>query len=109
MCGRPTNFSPLGDMEKTCFSWRKMQVRQAFRLALEALFYWTMGVLDGGPRSTAALVTTFMFQVPNRKDLTTAAEWLAAGTDIRSPTDAMDALKTAMEKLDDKGLGPARK
>lgn len=42
--------------------WRRLQVRQAFRYALEAWFYWCLQSLVPGPRSSAQLVEAFRDQ-----------------------------------------------
>ena len=60
MCGAPTDFSPVPELQIAGEAWRKVQVRQAFRLALEALLHWILRRLDGGPMTTAALAEAFL-------------------------------------------------
>ncbi|MFC0386881.1 hypothetical protein [Muricoccus vinaceus] len=106
MCGSPTNFLPEGDVEQAWTAWRRMQVRQAFRLALEALFHWMTGVLEGGPRSSTGLVRVFLSQVPDREGAVSAGAWLA-NTELRTPTDAMDAIDATMAAPGEAGLAAA--
>jgi len=40
-------------------AWRRLQVRQAFRYALEAWFYWCLQKLVPGPKTSDQLVTAF--------------------------------------------------
>ncbi|MFL1463444.1 hypothetical protein ACI6QG_14660 [Roseococcus sp. DSY-14] len=85
-----------GAMEETRLAWRTVQVRQAFRLALEALLHWTVGELLAGPRSTADLVGAFLGQVPERAAAANARAWLA-DVAAPNPVDAMDAIERALE------------
>ena len=48
-----------GNADPTRVAWRRLQVRQAFRFALESWFYWCLAELDPNPKSTAALVDAF--------------------------------------------------
>ena len=57
--------------------WRRVQVRQAFRLALEALFEWVVGEIGGGTFMTVALAIRLL----NETDIdegVTAREWFEA-------------------------------
>ena len=47
------------DATSTRHLWRRLQVRQAFRYALEAWFYWCLAQLDPYPKSTPQLVQLF--------------------------------------------------
>jgi hypothetical protein len=42
MAGPPSNFRPPTDLTTAFEAWRRIQVRQLFRLCLESLLYWTM-------------------------------------------------------------------
>ncbi len=48
-----------GYADPTRVAWRRLQVRQAFRFALESWFHWCLAELDPDPRSTAQLVDAF--------------------------------------------------
>jgi hypothetical protein len=59
---------------------RSVQVRQLFRLALEALLYWIILEIGKGPKPTEVLVTVFLAQCTARPERRTAAEWLEPGS-----------------------------
>ena len=74
MCGMPSGFAPLAALEPVARAWRAVQVRQAFRLALEALFYWAQRQLDfDGAKTTGALVDIFINGAGNS---VTAEKWI---------------------------------
>jgi len=103
----PSKFIPRADLTGTVEAWRRIQVRQAFRLSLEALLYWVMWQIEQGPLSTEALVGAFLDQV-GRPRLSTAREWLnAAGRSGNSPTTLMDRLSQAMEDASQTELASA--
>lgn len=108
MCGQPLNSTPAGHpaTEKALVAWRRMQVRQAFRLSLEALFHWMVGTLEAGPRSTDSLVSAFQAQVGRRAGAASAGAWLADAA-FRGPTDAMDAIEAAFAAPGEAGLASA--
>jgi hypothetical protein len=97
MAGPPSNFRPPTDLATAFEAWRRIQVRQLFRLCLESLLYWTMWQLTSGPRSTNSLVKAFLHQV-SRRQSRTAREWLntAENTAI-GPTGLMDQISKAFE------------
>jgi hypothetical protein len=101
MAGRPTNFVPSTRVQGAAEAWRRVQVRQLFRLALEALLYWIIQEIGKGPKPTEALVTDFLSQCTARPERRTAAEWLkpsklaAAG-----PAEFMARIQ---DRLDDPG------
>lgn len=73
--------------------WRRVQVRQAFRLALEALFEWMVAEIDGGTLTTNALVARLLERSECEAGAT-AREWFEAMTsDGISPVEAMDTLQ----------------
>src|SRR4051794_33825856 len=43
LAGPPSTFVPAKGQQKTWEDFRRLQVRQLFRLSLEALFHWTLG------------------------------------------------------------------
>jgi hypothetical protein len=60
MSGRPSNFVPTSELAETQAAWRVAQVRQLFRLALEALLYWASLQLRDGAKTTNHLVSNFI-------------------------------------------------
>ena len=60
MAGSPSNFVPPTNLDSAFEAWRRTQVRQLFRLSLEALLFWTILQIEDGPKSTAALVNAFL-------------------------------------------------
>ena len=79
MAGQPTNFVPATRVQSAAEAWRRVQVRQLFRLALEAFFYRIIQEIGKGPKPTEALVTNFLAQCTARPERRTAAEWLKPG------------------------------
>jgi len=66
MAGTPSGFVPSSDLQGTLKAWRRVQVRQLFRLSLEAFFYWIFLEIGGGTRSTETLVNAFLAQAALR-------------------------------------------
>jgi hypothetical protein len=97
MAGEPSNFVPPPDLDGAFEAWRRIQVRQLFRLALEALLYWTICQLEQGPKSTEALVSAFLAKAGRLKHAT-AREWLnsTAGA-ANGPTGLMDQIQQVMD------------
>jgi hypothetical protein len=78
--------------------WRAAQVRQAFRLALEGLFYWTIVALrENGPMRSAALVDIFLASLDETLP-STAAEWMLDGANSDNPTEHVDALDAGLRR-----------
>lgn len=72
--------------------WRAVQVRQAFRLALESLFFWTIGALgQSGPMHSAVLARRFLGALDTSFPATAAA-WLLDGGNDDNPTVHIHAL-----------------
>lgn len=57
-------------------SWRRMQVRQVFRLALEGLLYWCQGELLSKPHSTRQLAVKYLEQAGGSLDLDATSPWI---------------------------------
>ena len=99
MCGPPSNFVPPAEMAETMATWRKVQVRQVFRLALEALFAWSVDRLGISPSPSVALVNAFLY-APGVPPAPSTREWL---TDVRGnlgPAEHLDALEHALQPRD---------
>lgn len=94
------------DFDEVSIAWRRIQVRQAFRLALEALFSWIIRRLGTGPRSTAQLVGLLIEQA-GRPEGRKASEWMSSfHTNVRNPVDLLNRLADALNKGDDVVLMP---
>ncbi len=73
LCGQPSEFHPSIDLKAVTQSWRALQMRQLFRLALEALLHWTTVTVSEKPRPTAKLAEIFLADAGNTP---TTAEWM---------------------------------
>lgn len=93
MAGAPSGFTPPTVLEETAARWRKLQVRQLFRLTLETLFSWILRQLDDGSKTTEELVTAFLDEAGIAPEQRTAGTWLEAGHLFEvGPTDLMDRM-----------------
>ncbi len=96
MSGAPSSFEPPAELQSVRDTWRRVQVRQLFRLSLESLLYWTMLCVSDRVRSTDALVEAFLQQVPSELP---AAVWL---TSLRSadagPIELMTRIQNACKE-----------
>jgi hypothetical protein len=96
MCGSPTDFHPPGPLAETSTRWRKVQVRQVFRLALEALFAWSIGRLGIVPTPTEALVSAFLRSAPTANESATTNRWLSKSPVGVGPVDLLEDLEGAL-------------
>ncbi len=85
--------------------WRMVQIRQLFRLALESLFYWTIGRLLPGPLSTAQLAEAFLAALDEPALPDVAGAWILASKDTTNPVEHLRALQAALR--DQSQLPPA--
>jgi hypothetical protein len=99
MAGRPVNFVPSTQVQGAAAAWRRVQVRQLFRLALEALLYWIILEVGEGPKPTEVLVTDFLAQCATRPERRTAAEWLELGS--LAPAGPAEFIARIEDSLDD--------
>lgn len=98
MAGAPASFTPPQDLREIRDVWRRVQVRQLFRLALESLFYWMMLNLEGPPRPIEDLVSDFLSQVPPH-DGANARDWRASLVQGGvGPTDLIVRIERACEE-----------
>lgn len=100
LAGRPSTFTPPAELAEVRDAWRRVQVRQVFRLALEAMLHWTVMKLAYGPLSSEALVAEFMAEVPSIKKARTTAAWLLATYADGGPTALIDDLVAALDDGD---------
>jgi len=97
MAGTPSRFTPPARLLSIWEAWRRIQVRQLFRLTLEALFYWTLVDLEGKPKGTDALVDEFLRQVSSLPKRGSARKWLVAALPTRTgPTELMKKIEEAL-------------
>jgi hypothetical protein len=96
MAGPPSNFVPPAELQKTWEDFRRIQVRQLFRLSLEALFYWTLTSLEGRPKGIGSIVEEFLRQLPTVGTEDRAREWLCAIVPTGGgPTELMKRIEAA--------------
>jgi hypothetical protein len=79
--------------------WRKVQVRQVFRLALEALLHWMIKALDGGPMASAPLAHLFLSVTEQEAGQVDAASWFSRLTYSENPVDHLDSLRDALRGI----------
>ncbi len=97
MCGAPTNFRPRM-LEGTIQAWRTMQNRQAFRLALESLFYWVLVQLEDRSATTATLAQRFLSKAGDAEEV---GHWLdAVRTTTKGPSDWIEELERCIDEED---------
>ncbi len=99
MAGPPSEFTPLEHLLEIRDAWRRVQVRQLFRLSLEAFFYWTMLHLDGPARSIDWLVSGFLDHIPPMAGATNAGEWIQSLRPAgEGPTELITRIQEALEQ-----------
>jgi hypothetical protein len=98
MAGSPSSFVPPQHLRKTWEDFRRLQIRQLFRLSLEALFHWTLGNLGEKPKEIDALVAAFMSQLPAAAKKQNAGKWLRAGLPAHTgPTELIKRIDLALK------------
>lgn len=108
MAGPPSSFQPPAELIEVRDSWRRVQVRQVFRLALEAMLHWTVGKLEGRTLSSEALIAAFSVEVPTLAQATTANAWLSAVRPKRTgPTALIRRLEAALDANDSEAVARA--
>ena len=97
MTGPPSEFEPTDQLLNILDKWRLLQIRQLFRLSLEALFFWTTRELHGQKRSIDSLVNGFLGRVSHPLDVENAGTWIQSLTSpLDGPTELMDGIKQAL-------------
>lgn len=97
MAGPPSDFKPPAQLSETSDAWRRVQVRQLFRLCLEALFYWTLDRLQGTTSSIDGLVSAFVSQLTLSTKRKTAGQWVASlPTPADGPTELIAGIKEVL-------------
>jgi hypothetical protein len=104
MAGTPSRFVPPKALEETWKDFRILQVRQLFRLSLEALFYWMLGNLHDRPKATDVIVNDFVEELPPIKQRTVGT-WLKAMLPKKvGPTELMTRIEDGMNTPASKDL-----
>lgn len=107
MAGVPSKFTPSEKLQEIWKDFRTLQVRQLFRLSLEALFYWMLGNLHDKPRGTDALVEAFIAELKPRNQ-PKAGAWLKAMLPSGAgPTELMKRIEEAMDVPASEDIVPA--
>jgi hypothetical protein len=98
MAGPPSRFKPPIKLLETRNAWRTVQVRQLFRLSLEALLHWAVNIVAEAPKTTEALANSLLFKIPYARRYSTTRNWLTAMRPQNSgPTDLMDEITAALD------------
>ena len=87
------------DLKQVSIAWRRLQYRQLFRLALEALFYWTIELLDGNEPMTSEAIAEALLAATNVKNAAPSGrEALASIETDANPVDMLDELATVIRQ-----------
>lgn len=97
MASDPRVWSRDNSVSNAAKSWRRVQVRQLFRLALESLFYWITMALRDGPVGSKGLAAMFVKQaLPRSATTRTARSWLLSEAAGGNPVDRLEELEAAL-------------
>jgi hypothetical protein len=105
MADRPDEWGDPASYPVAAAEWRAVQVRQVFRLTLEALLHWFVEQLGDGPMHTSSVAAAFLNELGRKKLPATADAWLLTGTQASNPIDLLNDLKAALKSWD--GLATA--
>jgi hypothetical protein len=101
---RPTS-SRLAHLLEIREAWRRVQIRELFRLSLESLLYWTLDNLQATSSSIDALVRAFLDQTPRPAHITTAGEWIEwLSSQAAGPTELITRVRQALDAPPDGDL-----
>lgn len=93
------------DLHEEVLRWRRIQVRQGFRLSLESLFEWMIGQIAGETLSTEELAQRLLNEAAIDHEVT-AREWFKAlVADDITVIDAMEGLQSCLQAR--QGIGDA--
>lgn len=94
----PGKWLDIPDLVPRADAWRRLQLRQLFRLTLEALFFWILNELADGPRSSEKLSERFI-ESAGLTDIRFAHEWLS---EVKSgnPVQLLTALNDSLSAHD---------
>jgi hypothetical protein len=104
-CPCSVKLRPSPELATAQEMWRKSRLRQVLRLALEALFAWTIDRLGVAPRPTSALVQDFL-RSPGVAGAQTTRLWLGAAEPGAGPVEHLQALEAALKPRDRADVPP---
>lgn len=78
MASPPEKWLGIVELHSRADAWRRLQIRQLFRLSLEAMFYWIQRELVGRPVGTEELSQRFINQAKLARNKS-AQDWLNDG------------------------------
>ena len=81
--------------------WRRMQIRQVFRLALDGLLYWCQGELLNGPLTTRQLAARLLDEAAYDWDREDCEQWLADFLISHDPVEHLDKLSESLRSTED--------
>ena len=102
MADMPDTWLDGEELTSTALAWRRLQIRQLFRLALESTFYWLLGILEGEPKSSRSLGALFAVSAGG-ESFESSADWLQADASA-NPVSLMNALSSAVRDEDENAL-----
>ncbi|WP_120075878.1 septum formation inhibitor-activating ATPase [Aurantiacibacter odishensis] len=85
------------ELKPYAIAWRRMQVRQVFRLALEGLLTWTQLALVDRPLSTRRLASNFIEELGPVSEQGTAQEWCSTFDYSSDPIDHLNSLEQSLD------------
>lgn len=96
LCGSPSGFRPTPEFACVCAYWRNIQLRQLFRLSLEAALYWATAMTSERPYQTDDLVQAFLATAGTAS---TVSDWLLTdpGDKVNIP-DLLTELQTYLDQ-----------
>lgn len=102
MADRADAWLAEGELASTAGAWRKLQIRQLFRYALEATFYWLIGELRGLPKSSSELGASFA-EAAGAEGFANAGDWFRFDASA-NPVDLIDRLSEALSSEDSQSV-----
>lgn len=84
------------ELQATAEVWRRLQIRQLFRYALEATFYWLIGELADAPKTGAELGRRFC-ESAGGSAFNSAEDWFRADS-TANPVELMDQLSESLSR-----------
>lgn len=85
------------ELVPVAIAWRRMQVRQVLRLALEGCLTWAQRALASKPKSTLELARTFVSETGLEPEQDSAAAWRSRFEYSEDPVDHLDSLSEALD------------
>ena len=89
-------WSADGSISRAARRWRRVQVRQVFRLAMESLLHWLIGALHDVPLESRSLAKRFLSKVSGAGAFEETLPWLQSLAPAHHPIDHLEALYGAL-------------